>query len=65
MSEEDGKYEAWWIPDGDYIVGDYEYGYELCRINVCSEMKEKLSSGQIKNLMNKIALLIDSEIEAG
>lgn len=58
------KYTPKHIIDDNYIIGDHEYGYDLCRVNFYSDLTDILSSDEVENLIQEIASLVDNAILA-
>lgn len=56
-------YSASWIPDSTYIIGDSEYGYDLCRVEFYRNLREILSSKQQDELADDMVKLIIKAIE--
>lgn len=58
-------YSERWISDGSYIIGDEEYGYDLCRVNFYKNLQEELSPEQQDILARDIAGVVISAINQG
>ena len=57
------RYVARWIDDGTYIIGNDEYGYDLCRIEFFAELRNRLSPKQRGAIINHIEDIINNGLE--
>jgi hypothetical protein len=56
-------YIARWFSRGHYVIGDEEYGHDLCVLNFKDNLIDKLDSIQEVALANKIEELISSTLK--
>lgn len=47
-------YNARWITHGSYIIGDAEYGFELCRLNLYDNLIDLLTLDEVGGLVQKV-----------
>lgn len=55
-------YRPVWISEDVCRIGNEDYGYYFCSIDISHEMKEKLSDNQISGIIEKISELISEKI---
>jgi len=56
-------YTASWFSKGHYVIGDREYGDDLCILHFTDSLIDRIDSIQENELANKIAELISSTLK--
>lgn len=54
---------ARWVSNGSYIIGDANYGYNLCRVNFTGNVLNELAGNEVNNLTSEIAKLVSDKVK--
>jgi hypothetical protein len=57
-------YTAQWMPNNSYIIGDREYGYELCCIKLYENLINLLTDYEIDALIETIVDIVSKAVES-
>lgn len=52
---------AQWTSEGSYIIGNSEYGYNLCHVDFTSNIISKLTESEKDDLASEIAKLVSAK----